>query len=150
MFYSKSTNSWYPAEFRADYEAAGTWPDDAKEYPLEVYQAMVSYRAPNQIIQPDENGDPALVDAPPPPQQYKTEFGSLEFIDLFTDAEQLAIVGATMQSAQIKLWYDKMLGANFVSLNDERTIAGLNALVAAQLITAARKKIILTPQVVQP
>lgn len=66
MFYSKSKNTWYSSEFRSDYEANGTWPDDAKEYPFEVYQAVVSNRAPHQIMQPDENGDPILVASPLP------------------------------------------------------------------------------------
>ena len=78
----------------------------------------------------------------------KTQFTSLEFLDRFTDAEQLGVVSATLSSAQVKLWYDKMLAASFVDLNDPRTSAGLEALVTAGLLSATRKSVILTPDVV--
>ena len=76
---------------------------------------------------------------PAPPKQ----FTSLEFLDLFTDAEQLAVASAAMASAQVKLWYDRMLAASFVSLSDPRTSAGLQALVTESLITQARMDAIL-------
>ena len=44
-----------------------------------------------------------------------------------------------MENATVKLWYDKMLAASFITLDDPRTEAGLNALVSAGLLTAARK-----------
>ena len=75
---------------------------------------------------------------PPTPKQ----FTSLEFLDLFTDAEQLAVVSAAMASAQVKLWYDRMLAAMFVSLADVRTGEGLQALVSAGLLTQARREAI--------
>lgn len=68
---------------------------------------------------------------------------SLEFLDLFTEAEQLAIVAAASQSVQVKLWYDRMLAASFITLADQRAEAGLDALVAASLLTAERKAEIL-------
>ena len=67
------------------------------------------------------------------------QFTSLEFLDLFTDEEQLAVATAAMQSAQVKLWYDRTLAASFITLADPRTEAGLNALVTAGLLTAERK-----------
>lgn len=69
----------------------------------------------------------------------KTQYLPLEFLDLFTDAEQLAVVSATLLSPQVKLWYDKMLGASYVDLEDPRTEAGLIALVGAGLLTQTRK-----------
>lgn len=66
-------------------------------------------------------------------------FTSLEFLDLFTEAEQIAIATAAMQSAQVKLWYDKMLAASHVTLADPRTPAGLLALVGAGLLSDARR-----------
>ena len=76
--------------------------------------------------------DPAT---PPPPKQ----FTSLEYLDLFTESEQLAVVSATMAVPQVKLWYDRMLAASFVSLSDPRTSAGLQALVSAGLLTQVRR-----------
>lgn len=63
---------------------------------------------------------------------------SLQFIERFTESEQLAIVTASMQVPAIKLWYDKLLSASDVVQTDPRLIAGMDALVAAGLITAER------------
>jgi hypothetical protein len=76
---------------------------------------------------------------PPPPLSPPARFTSLEFLDLFTEAEQLAVVTASMQSVQAKLWYDRTLAASFVTIADPRTEAGLAALVASGLLTAQRR-----------
>lgn len=78
--------------------------------------------------------DPSKIPAPEP-----KKFTSLEFLDLFTEAEQVAIVEATSLAAPMKLWYDRMLAASFITLADPRTEAGLDVLVAAGLLTAERK-----------
>ena len=67
----------------------------------------------------------------------------LEFMDLFTDAEQLALAGAAMTDAPTKLWYDRAVGAQFISLGDPRLTAGLDAMVAAELLSAARRNRVL-------
>ena len=79
--------------------------------------------------------EPADPLPPPPPKQ----FTSLEYLDLFTESEQLAVVSATMAVPQVKLWYDKMLAAGFITTADPRTEGGLAALVGAGLLTEARK-----------
>lgn len=63
---------------------------------------------------------------------------SLQFMDRFTEAEQLAIVSATMVVPQVKLWYDRMIAATEIAYKDPRTLAGLQALVAGGLLTAER------------
>ncbi|WP_038367823.1 hypothetical protein [Bosea sp. UNC402CLCol] len=62
-----------------------------------------------------------------------------EFIRLFTKDEQLGIAQAAMTDAATKLWYDQAVGAEFIDLGDADLAAGLDALVSAKLITAARK-----------
>ena len=79
--------------------------------------------------------DPA--DPAPPPAAPR--FTSLEFLDLFTDAEQITVATAAMQHATVKLWYDKMLAAAYITLDDPRTEQGLSSLVAAGLLSAQRK-----------
>lgn len=64
----------------------------------------------------------------------KTQFTSLEFLDRFTEAEQLSVVGATMSSPVIKLWYDRLLAASFIDLQDIRTEVGIDILLNAELI----------------
>lgn len=63
---------------------------------------------------------------------------SLDMLDLFTEAEQLAVVEATLVSAPVKLWYDRLLAAEYITYADPRTDAGLQALVEAGLLTAER------------
>ena len=81
-----------------------------------------------------EGNTPTPAD-PPPPAPPK-QFTSLEFLDLFTESEQLAVATAALQSPQVKLWYDRTLAAMFVTLADPRTGGGLTALVGAGLLTA--------------
>jgi hypothetical protein len=76
---------------------------------------------------------------PPVPVPPKRQFSFLEFMDLFTDSEQLALAGAAMTDAATKLWYDRAVGAQFISLDDARLTAGLDAMVAAELLTAPRR-----------
>ncbi|ACT50859.1 hypothetical protein [Methylovorus glucosotrophus] len=75
----------------------------------------------------------------------KTQFTSLEYLDRFTNAEQLAVVGATMNVPEVKLWYDRMLAASYVDINDPRVEAGINALIDAGLLNSERKSALLEP-----
>jgi hypothetical protein len=78
-------------------------------------------------------------DPPPAPiEPPRTRFSPLEFMDLFTEDEQLAIVTAAMSSAPIKLWYDRMLAAEWIDTTDPRTTAGVDALVTAGLLASLR------------
>ena len=83
-----------------------------------------------------------------PEPQYKTIYTPLEFLELFTEQEQLAVVSATLANAQVKLWYDKLLSALEVNIEDERLIAGMGQLVTVGLLTQARADEILTPKLV--
>nr|WP_315539520.1 hypothetical protein [uncultured Comamonas sp.] len=60
-------------------------------------------------------------------------------LDLFTPAEQLAVVTATMQDPVVKLLYDRLLGAAYWSYEDAETEQGLSQLVAKGLLTPGRK-----------
>lgn len=70
----------------------------------------------------------------PPPEPVPKLCSSLEFMDRFTDAEQLAVVTATMTQPVVKLWYDRMIAATSVVYTDPRVIAGLQALSEFGLI----------------
>ena len=104
-------------------------PDDTETYGRELYAQAVA----------GDFGPVAAYVAPPAPPAPPKQFTSLEFLDLFTEAEQLAVATAAMQSAQVKLWYDRTLAAMFITLADPRTAAGLDALVAMGLLTATRR-----------
>lgn len=76
---------------------------------------------------------------PPAPAKQPRQFTSLEFLDLFTEAEQLTVAEASLQSAQVKLWYDRLLAASYITLSDPRVEAGLSSLVEAGLLTDDRR-----------
>lgn len=60
-------------------------------------------------------------------------------LDLFTQAEQLAVVTASMSDPMVKLLYDRLLGAAFWSYEDPETEQGLAVLVDKGLLTPERK-----------
>ncbi|MGV3581919.1 MAG: hypothetical protein ACO1N8_06405 [Methylophilus sp.] len=86
--------------------------------------------------------DPTWLTMPPP----KRIYSSLDFLDKFTEQEQLDVVTATLSSAAIKLWYDRLLAADYVDLQDPRTVAGVDALITFGLIVATRKDEIFAPE----
>lgn len=62
-----------------------------------------------------------------------------EKLDLFSQAEQLAVVTATMSDPMVKLMYDRLLGAAYLSYEDPETEQGLALLESKGLLTAERK-----------
>lgn len=73
-----------------------------------------------------------------PPPVYRKFYGN-EKLDLFTQVEQLAVVTATMSDPVVKLLYDRLLGAAFLTYEDPETEQGLSLLVQRGLITEERK-----------
>lgn len=133
MLYSASTGGFY------DIEIHGTnIPSDAVEITDDEHAALLTGQAEGKLISADASGHPVLTTPPAPAPAYP-RFTALEVLNLFTDPEQLAVVQATMSVAAVKLWYDRMIAATFVTYEDPRTEDGLEALVTAGLITADRK-----------
>ncbi|UPY37227.1 hypothetical protein [Sediminicoccus sp. KRV36] len=62
----------------------------------------------------------------------------LQFRDRLTPAEEVAITQAGMASAAVRVWLDRLSGAQEVNLDDPRTVAGLHAMAAAGLLTIER------------
>lgn len=91
---------------------------------------------PMPALPGEEEEEPASTPAPP-------RFLPLEFLNLFTEAEQLAVVQATLSNAAVKLWYDRVLAASYITLDDPRVETGLAALVAAGLLSEERKLAVL-------
>ncbi len=72
---------------------------------------------------------------------------SLEFMGLLTAAEQVAIATAAQSNASVLVWLLKISGALYVDLGDSATVGGVQAMVAAGLLTPARAAAILANQV---
>lgn len=85
--------------------------------------------------------DGTFVDAPEvPPTPVARTLPPLEFMGRFTPAESEALAQAAQSNASILLWMLRLSAAREVDLDDAQTIAGLDALVSAGLLTAAGKR----------
>lgn len=62
-----------------------------------------------------------------------------EKLDLFTPEEQLAVVTATMTDPLVKLMYDRLLGAAYLTYEDPEAEQGFALLVDKGLLTPERK-----------
>lgn len=96
-----------------------------------------------------ENGIVSAWKASPNPAQPAApkpkEITALAFMDRFTPDERAAIRAAARNSDALADWIDRFRAARTIGLEDARTIAGLDAVVSAGLLTAERKAAILTP-----
>lgn len=81
----------------------------------------------------------------PEPLAPITKFSSLAYLDRFTQSEQVAIATATYTDVEVKLFYDKLLGADFIDLEDPRVALGLDFLISKSLLAPERKAELLTP-----
>ena len=67
----------------------------------------------------------------------------LEFRNLFTQAEKVAIYTAANTNVEIKVWLDDLAVADQIDLNDAQTISSVTQLETAGLIAAGRANQIL-------
>lgn len=77
-----------------------------------------------------------------PPVPPKTVFAPRDYLKRFTMAEYAA---ARSGPVQVQYALDNLIGAQFVDLADPDVAAGLDAMVAAGIIDAARKTELLQP-----
>lgn len=87
---------------------------------------------------PEPVPEPEPTPEPEPEPQYPRFYGN-EKLDMFTPAEQLAIVTATMNDPVVKLTYDRLLGAAYLTYEDPETEYGLQLMLDKGLITQDRK-----------
>lgn len=126
---------------RADMSSDPAWIEiDENQYAaaLAEMQAgkIVSIDGGFAVVDPPKPEEPPAPEPEPPGYPH---FTALQMLDLFTQAEQLAVVQATMTVPEVKLWYDRLLAADYVTYEDPRTEEGLRALVDAALLTSERK-----------
>ncbi|MCX7900544.1 MAG: hypothetical protein N2444_10795 [Methylocystis sp.] len=79
---------------------------------------------------------PPVAQAPPP-----ATVGFLDFMNLFTQPEQAALVNSA--DTQVKLFMAQSMGVGEIDLGDPRVAAALDYLVAAGILAASRKTPIL-------
>lgn len=90
---------------------------------------------------PDPVPEPDPEPTPEPDPQHPRFFGN-EKLDLFTMQEQLTVVTATMTDPVVKLMYDRLLGAAYLTYEYPETEQSLALLVSKGLLTPERKSAI--------
>lgn len=81
------------------------------------------------------------------PTIVKTRFSSSQYFDRFTTQEQDDIINATFNDIQVKKFYDRMWGSDFIDLEDPRTGMGIDLLISKGLLASSRKDELLEPEV---
>jgi hypothetical protein len=78
----------------------------------------------------------------PAPVARQTKLTRLEYLSRFTDAEAIAIdlgsIGATEQAAMLRRMATLVANAEFIDLDDPRTIAGVQALEVMTYLSPGR------------
>jgi len=73
-----------------------------------------------------------------PPPIVSRSLSVLEFRDLLTPEEELTITAAGMTEPSVRVWLDRLAGAQSIDLDDARTIRGLQMMQAAGLLAPKR------------
>jgi hypothetical protein len=120
-FYVDGAGAWLGA-----FEGAAP-PPGATEVPSAPVDARQAWQFPGWSAPPARSG----------------EIAPLAFIARFTAAERAAIRAAAAGSAELADWLDRARFARVIDLAAAETVAGMNALVAAGLLSGARRKHIL-------
>ena len=83
----------------------------------------------------------------PEPINYGTRVTRLAFRNRFTGTEKVNLYTAATSNAALRVYLDDLAAATFVDLTRADTIASVNALATAGVITGARATAILTDSV---
>ena len=129
---------WYDTD-EADYPAL-----PPKDHLLEVSAAEWEARLTDPAGWAISGGKLVAHVPPVPVPQPITILSPRAFLARFTEAETVAIFTAAQTNVVVAIWKDTALAGD-IDLTDPQTSAGLDALVAAGLLTATRKAAILAP-----
>lgn len=96
------------------------------------------------VMFPDPNQDYEFIYDP---VVLPTKITRLAFRNRFTGAEKVALYTAAEANIQLKIYLDDLAAATFIDIGRADTIASVNALVSAGLLTSDRAAAILTDPV---
>lgn len=94
------------------------------------------------IPQPEPEPEPE-----PLPKQNPRYYGN-DKLDLFTFDEQVTVATAAMTDPMVKLTYDRLLNAAFLTIDNPETTTGLNLMVEKGLLTPERREAIIAEMTV--
>lgn len=87
----------------------------------------------------------------PPPQPYPVpQMTVLEFRDRYTVAEKQAIYDAAVTDTMVTIIIDDLNNAEFVNIEDQHTINGVDYLISSGVIDASRREALLAPYIIYP
>lgn len=137
IFFSPTTLAFYADDFRADYDAAGTWPADAVAVTDAVWQQFIG-TPPAGKVRGTVNGAPGWVDADPVAPAKPQQITSTAFLNRIPPAVLPVLWG----SPQTGILLITLAAANVIDLTDPAVAAGINGLVPS-VLTAAQASAIL-------
>lgn len=88
VYFSASENGFYDDAYRADYIAAGTWPDDAAAISDQWYQYLLNGQFLGRVVTVNEYGQPVLTDPPAPTKEQLIAEADARKAALITDASE--------------------------------------------------------------
>ena len=77
----------------------------------------------------------ALPDRPIEPPPRNTILTRLQFRNLFTDSEKVAIYQLAESNIQVKIWLDDVTNSEFIELFSEQTVSGIQGLKLMGVLT---------------
>jgi len=135
--FSASRKAFFPADLRDDYEAAGSWPDDAVEVSEQVWRAFVAQPPEGKAIGAGDDGQPAWVDIPPQPEptldEIKTRLSAavqrhldaaaiaMGYDSIFTAvtyADEPAVAKFQTEGQQLRVWRSRVWAACYDVMDD--------------------------------
>lgn len=96
--YSATTNAFYPLSMQADYENAGSWPEDGIEVSEDVFSEFTSVNHADKHREPGPDGLPMWVDNPAPTQ---------EELVAIAEAEKRRLISMANANINVKQWPGK-------------------------------------------
>lgn len=107
IFYSATSNGFYPDSSKAAYLLAGCWPDDGVVVSEDWYNYLINNQGNGKEITPDEYGQPVLISRPEPTEA-----------ELISQAE--ALRASLMSEANTRILPLQDAGALGIATDDER------------------------------
>lgn len=121
---ARATTEAQPA---AGENKAAVWANDAWQI-VDDFRGFVGYDAngeKHEIKELNQKPDPKWTAEPPAPEPVIIkQFSARQFLKRLTREERLAIKNST--DNDVLLWYDELIAADFVDVEDPDTIAGAN------------------------
>ncbi len=114
IYFSKNTTAFYADSLKLEYDAAGTWPDDAVEMTNEEIAVYQGQSAPTgKVLGADKKGRPVWIDSPPLTKEQLIEQAEAQKQSLLAEANiaiaplQDAVdldMATDEEIAQLKAW----------------------------------------------